>query len=145
MNLFRIPIAGWRKCVHEAASFESRGEYAAAGVLDVSAVVVWWLRNDPAFLRISTPVGNFEPDFVYLANYGGVERHGILEIKGGIFWDGEGSEARIKSDAAIRWIEAVNSLGGKKWQYATVLDSDAILAGSLEELLRNALAAQPAP
>ena len=68
MNMFRIPIGGWNKCLHEAAAFESRGEYAAATILDSAAVVDWWFRNDPARFRIPTPVGNFEPNFVYHAN-----------------------------------------------------------------------------
>jgi hypothetical protein len=145
MNMFRIPISGWRKCLHEAAAFEGRGEYAAATILDNAAAVEWWFRNDPALFRIPTPVGNFEPDFVYLAKHSKDPVYGLLEIKGEIFWDGEGSDPRIKSEAACRWVEAANGAPsqGPQWEFAVVLDTDALEAGSLEELRRNALVAGP--
>jgi hypothetical protein len=143
--MFRIPIGGWNKCLHEAAAFESRGEYAAATILDRSAAVDWWFRNDPARFRIPTPVGNFEPDFVYSASRSKTATYGVLEIKADIFWNGEGSDPRIKSEAACRWVEAANAaaIGGPCWEFAIVLDTDAIAAGSLEELRRIALMAAP--
>lgn len=144
MTAFRIPIGGWRKCVHQAAAFESRGEYATAIILDNSAAVQWWFRNDPVVLRLPTPIGNFEPDFVYLRIEEGIETYGLLEVKGGIFWDGEGSDSRIKSEAACRWIEATASAeAARTWEFAVVLDVDAIAAGSLEELRANALVGAP--
>lgn len=145
MSAFRIPITGWRKCLHEAAAFEGRGEYAAALILDNSAAVDWWFRNDPALFRIPTPVGNFELDFVYLLKGSGAHVYGLLEVKGEIFWDGQGSDPRIKSEAACRWVDAANSAAtdGQRWEFAIVLDTDAIEAGSLEELRRNALVAAP--
>jgi hypothetical protein len=145
VNLFRIPIAGWRKCLHEAAAFDGRGEYAAATILDTSAAVEWWFRNDPPLFRIPTPVGNFEPDFVYLANRSKAQVYGVLEVKGEIFWDGVGSDPRVKSEAACRWVEAANTepSAGPQWEFAIVLDTDAIEAGSLEELRRNALVVGP--
>ena len=100
MTLFRIPIGGWKKCVHEAAAFETAGEYAAAKLLDGASVIVWWLRNDPPILRIPSPMGYFMPDIVYLAHRDNGQCHGALEIKGDIFWDGEGSEARHEQN---RW------------------------------------------
>jgi Endonuclease domain len=143
--MFRIPISGWRKCLHEAAAFESRGEYAVATILDHSAAIDWWFRNDPARFRIPSPVGNFEPDFVYLAKRSNDEAYGLLEVKGEIFWDGEGSDPRIKSEAACRWVEAANAAdaGGPAWEFALVLDTDAIDAGSLEGLRSVALVAAP--
>ena len=65
MSLRRIPIKGWKKNVHVAAAFDTPGEYATACVLDSSTAIEWWLRNDPAQMRVPTPVGFFEPDFVY--------------------------------------------------------------------------------
>ena len=100
MNLFRIPIRGWTKCVHDAAAFESRGEYAVAHLIDDAATVVWWVRNDPAIFRIPTPIGYFEPDFLYLVERGGPPTYGILEVKADVFWDGLGFDARVKADAA---------------------------------------------
>jgi len=144
LNLRRIPISGWSQCVHEVASFESEGEYCAATVLDNSKAVNWWFRNDPVVLRIPTLVGYFEPDFVYLAERAGKVCYGIMEIKGGIFWDGEGSTPRLKSAAARRWVQAVNEAGAEQWEYSLVLDCDAVGAGSLEELLRNAQEIEPA-
>ena len=145
MNLYRIPIRGWNKCLHEAAAFEGRGEYAAAAILDASAAVEWWFRNDPPVLRIPTPVGYLEPDFVYQARRDGVDVFGALEVKGEIFWDGEGSEPRIKAEAAGRWVAAVNAAADDRsqWEFAVVLDTDAVSAGSLEELRKNALFANP--
>ena len=141
----RIPISGWDKCLHEAASFDSRGEFEAAVILDGSAQVEWWLRNDPPLFRISTPVGGFEPDFVYLAKRNGQHFQGILEIKGGLFWDAPRDPARLKSEAAGRWVKAANvaDAGQVKWEFATVLDTDAIAAGSLEQLRKNALFSYP--
>ena len=143
MNMYRIPITGWRRCLHEAAAFDGRGEYAVAAILDSSAAIEWWFRNDPARFRIPTPMGNFEPDFVYLGkSTDGV--YGLLEVKGEIFWDGEGSDARIKSEAARRWVAAANDASGdSRWEFAVVLDTDAIDAGSLEELRQIALIAAP--
>jgi hypothetical protein len=69
----------------------------------------------------------------------------VLEIKGEIFWDGEGSDPRVKSDAACRWIEAVNAIkiDDTSWEFAIVLDTDAIDAESFEELRNNALVSAP--
>jgi hypothetical protein len=143
--MYRIPITGWRQCLHEAAAFDGQGEYAVATILDNSAAVEWWLRNDPARVRIPTPVGNFEPDFVYRTNMPQGSVYGLLEVKGEIFWDGEGSDARIKSEAARRWVAAANGAGSGDgpWEFAVVLDTDATEAGSIEELRRIALIAAP--
>jgi hypothetical protein len=146
VKLYRIPIGGWKKCLHESAAFDGRGEYAAARILDRSRAVEWWLRNDPPLLRLPTPIGYFEPDFVYRAKSTDNQSvHGLLEIKAEIFWDGEGSDARVKSDAACRWIEAANSAAseGEKWEFAIVLDTDAIDTGSFEQLRKSALVAAP--
>ena len=139
-SLRRLPIGGWRRCVHEAASFESPGEYKAALLLDASASVSWWIRNDPVIFRIPTPVGYFEPDFLYRAREKeGIDLTGILEIKGAIFWNGEGSRPRIQADAACDWVEAVmRAFADQKWRFAAVLEQDAFEASSLEAMLANA-------
>ena len=136
MKLHRIPITGWRRCVHAAAAFESPGEFRAACLLDVSDTVDWWLRNDPADFKIPTPAGAFEPDFLYSFSRDGQHRMGILEVKGNIFWNGEGSIARIKSSSACAWVRAVEkSAHQQKWSYALVLDQDAREATTLEGML----------
>ena len=143
MNLRRIPISGWKRCVHSCAVFDSEGEFHAADLLDKSAAVEWWLRNDPSIFKISTPAGDFEPDFLYSAKRGSSDVFGILEIKGGIFWNGPDSLARIKSGAARKWVASVNRNSAQKWEYAIALDVDALSANSLEELRRNALEIEP--
>jgi restriction endonuclease len=140
MSLYRIPITGWRKCVHEAAAFETKGEYAAAILIEDSTSVVWWFRNDPPRIRIPTPIGHFEPDFVFLTNRNRQERYGILEIKGDIYWDGEESEARIKAKATLEWIKTINATSPMIcWEFAVVLDQDAIEATSFEGMLAQPL------
>lgn len=145
MSLFRVPIRGWRKCVHEAAAFDSAGEYGAATLLDDAGIVFWWLRNDPVLFRIPSPAGYFEPDFIYRAVRGGREVLGALEVKSDIFWDGPGSEARLKATAAGEWVRVINEAGpAVPWELAIVLDQEALTARSLEELLSVALARFPA-
>jgi hypothetical protein len=144
LTLRRIPIGGWVKCVHEAAAFESKGEFSAATLLDTSQAIIWWLRNDPPVIRIPSPLGWFEPDFVYLAARGKDAIYGLLEVKGEVFWDGEGSEARVKAAAATEWVEALDAAGPRiKWEFAVVLDQDAINAKSFEGLVRCSLAMMP--
>lgn len=140
MSLYRIPIGGWKKCTHQAAAFDSRGEYAVACVLDRSATITWWLRNEPPFLRIPTPIGHHEPDFVYSTGSKDHERIGILEVKGDPFWNGPESNAQIKARAACQWVRVVNEIvSTSKWEYLLVLDQDASKAGSFEELIKTAL------
>lgn len=137
--LRRVPISGWQRCVHEAASFESPGEYKAACLLDTAANIGWWIRNDPVVFRISTPVGAFEPDFLYLVKKSGSYAMGILEIKGEIFWDGEGSRPRIQADAACEWVRAIKGARiDLVWEFAAVLEQDAFEASSIEAMLTNA-------
>jgi hypothetical protein len=144
VTLKRVPIGGWKKCVHLAASFESKGEYAVAWTLDQAAAIVWWFRNDPPVLRIPTPAGFLEPDFVYLAKRDGREAMGALEVKGEIFWDGDGSDARIKAEAACEWVKIVSqSHKTKPWEFAVVLDQDAMAANSFEALRKVAVLACP--
>jgi hypothetical protein len=144
MTLFRVPIRGWKQCVHESVAFESAGEYAAANLLDDAAVVLWWFRNDPPIFRIPSPAGNFEPDFVYRATRDGQEVFGALEVKSDIFWDGPGSDARVKAAAAGEWIRTINEARPEvPWELAVVLDQEALAVHSFEELLKGALVRFP--
>lgn len=138
VTLRRIPISGWRRCIHEAAAFDSAGEYAAALLFDDSPKISWWFRNDPPLLRIPSPAGYFEPDFVYLASRDGAQTLGILEIKADVFWNGEGSEARIKANACREWVRTINETSPSVlWEFGVVLDQDAINSTSFE-VLRDA-------
>jgi len=138
-TLRRVPIAGWKRCVHEAASFESPGEFKAATLLDAAIQVEWWLRNDPPLLKIPTPIGYFEPDFVYRISRPTGAMMGLLEIKGESFWDGEGSVARIKADSACAWVNAIqHSKATELWEFSVVLEQDVLEAASLEAMLTNA-------
>jgi hypothetical protein len=140
VNYRRIPFRGWNKCTHAAAAFDSRGEYAAALCLDGASSVLWWLRNDPPVLRIASPAGFFEPDFLYARRVDSKWVYGILEIKGDIFWDGEGSEARLKANAAEEWVRAINAVGPEtSWEFAVILDSDAETTTSLEAMRNSRL------
>jgi hypothetical protein len=141
-KLRRVPIIGWQRCTHEAASFESPGEYKAACLLDAASGIEWWLRNDPVIFKIPTPVGYFEPDFIYRT--ASDPRMGILEIKGAIFWDGEGSLPRIKAETACAWVRAIREAHCTElWQFAAVLEQDALEANSLEAMLSNAQRREP--
>ena len=131
VTLRRIPIRGWQRCVHAAASFESAGEFKAACLLDASSSIEWWLRNDPALMKIPTPAGNLEPDFVYQLTTGGL---GALEVKGEVFWDGQGSVPRIKAAAACAWAAATDTAPSAGWEFTVVLEQDVLSANTFEEL-----------
>ena len=111
----------------------------AACLLDVAEQLDWWLRNDPALLKIPTQVGYFEPDFVYRRHRSGAVIMGILEIKVEVFWDGEGSDARIKASAACAWVSAIQAAKTKeRWEFAVVLKQDYCEATTLEAMLAHA-------
>ncbi|MBX7135121.1 MAG: DEAD/DEAH box helicase family protein [Fimbriimonadaceae bacterium] len=131
-SCIRVPIKGWAKCVHAAARFDTEGEFLTAMVLDQSKSVDWWARNDPAVVRIPTPIGAFEPDFIFRQTNG---RHVALEIKGSVLWSPTDSDARVKSRAAVRWVEKLNGVSEGSWGYALVLDDDVRGVGSVEELI----------
>ena len=140
MSLRRIPIRGWKKNVHVAAAFDTQGEYATALVLDASAAIEWWFRNDPAQVRIPTPVGFFEPDFVYKRAGEQPDRFGLLEIKGEFLWDGPESRERIKSAAACAWADAIARAETQvRWDVAVTLDQDARGAATFEDLISDAV------
>ena len=56
--------------------------------------------------------------------------------KGEVFWNGEGSMPRIKADAACAWTSALMKAStSEKWEFAVVLEQDALEAKSLESML----------
>jgi len=128
-------MTGWKKCVHEAAAFDSQAEYAVACTLDSSANIDWWFRNDPALLRIPTQIGFLEPDFVYKRKTTGTDSlFGVLEVKGDIFWDAEGSDPRVKAAAASNWAQAASTSTETQWEFGVILEQDAKSSTSVEEL-----------
>jgi hypothetical protein len=135
----RVPIAGWKRCVHEAASFDTPAEFHAACLVDDSPEVEWWFRNEPAQVRIPTPVGGFEPDLVYgRRTTDGIEIC-LLEVKGEFLWDGEGSKPRIQASTACEWVRAIRSTGkGPQWSFAMILEQDVLEASSLAAMVKNA-------
>lgn len=132
----RVPIGGWNKCIHNSARFDTRGEFLTAVILDQSKAVEWWARNDPPRIKVPTPIGGFEPDFFYATADGDC---GVLEIKGDVLWSPEGSDARIKSEAAKNWVDSINAVNNAAvWKYALVIDDDILGKVALEELLKVA-------
>lgn len=127
-----VPISGWQKCVTEAAPFDSAGELSAAKALDRSDTVSWWSRNLPGAFSISTPAGNYSPDFLFAGNFAGGNQI-LLEIKGEFLAVGDQSEANIKAKAAKTWCAAMTAQGSP-WQYWLVLDREAKTCQTIEDL-----------
>ncbi len=129
-----IPVTGWTKCPHEAVTFDSAGELAAAKVLDRSEGVDWWTRNLPRSFGLVTPAGNYYPDFLLVCK---LEDGGqvLLEIKGEFLAVGEQSEANLKAKAARAWCAAMTA-NGVPWQYWFVLDRDAQACQTVQDLRR---------
>ena len=66
------------------------GEFNAARLLDLSGSVDWWLRNDPPLLQSQRLSATSSRILCYRIRRSNIITMGILEIKGEIFWDGEG-------------------------------------------------------
>jgi hypothetical protein len=140
MSLFRVPIRGWKKCVHEAALFDTSPEFHAANILDSEKSVVWWMRNEPVKVRIPTPAGYLEPDFVYMTVSGGQKKMCLLEVKGEHLWNGPGSAARIKAAGAAAWAKAISDAQlDTIWQFHEVLGQDVKAAMTLGAMLDQAV------
>ena len=119
----RRPYRGWKRCLVDFVVFDTLPKLLAARSLDASADVRWWMRNDPVVFRIDTPVGAFEPDFLYERAKEPIR--GILEVKGDFLWDGPNSKDRRKAQAACSWTTAVNAASdGPQWEFALVIDDD---------------------
>jgi hypothetical protein len=115
--------------------FDTPNEFLTAKVLDQTDGMVLWLRNDPASLVIPTPVGNFEPDFIYVRSVGGTIRNGILEIKGEFLYEAPEQKDPIKVRAACEWVQRANDGGADaKWEFALVFDADVKGCVSLSDL-----------
>ena len=140
MNFVRVPIKGWKRCVFEAAAFETEPEFQAAKLLDSDKSVAWWLRNDPVVIRIPTPAGFLEPDFLYAAQFGNSKRMRVLEVKGEHLWNGPGSSARIKAAGAAAWVKAIYEAAVEpKWEFHEVLGQDVMRSATLGAMLDQAV------
>ncbi|MDD1449784.1 hypothetical protein NHF48_000735 [Sphingomonas sp. H160509] len=140
MSFVRVPIKGWSKCVYEAASFESNPEYCAAKLLDADSSVIWWLRNDPVRLRIPSPAGFLEPDFLYSKTINGRQVIAVLEVKGEHLWNGPGSVARIKAAGAKAWARAIaEAKVDPEWHFHEVLGQDVESSHTLASMLDKAV------
>ena len=140
MSLFRVPISGWKRCVYEAALFESAPEFHAAKILDSDSSVTWWLRNDPVCVRIPTPAGYLEPDFIYQTSKDHIHRMCLLEVKGEHLWNGPGSSARIKAAAAVAWAAAISEANvSPSWEFYEILAQDVKASNTLGVMLDKAV------
>lgn len=138
-RLRRVPVKlPWRKCLQDTARFDSLGEVYAARVLDDASEIAWWARNDPARVKLQTPIGGYWPDFVaQLAESGGLL---LVEIKGWDFWVPSDSDPRVKAKAADEWASTINESDHPLTaEHLVVLDVDAQDAGSLDDLRRVAV------
>ena len=133
-SMFRRLIGGWRQCTHSAVAFDAGGELGLAQLLDKAASVAWWSRNDPPRLRIPTPIGFYEPDFV-VGFKGEPARHLLLECKRADFWKPPESDARVKARAADAWAVAVGR-PADRWEHWVVLDADVPHCQVLDDLER---------
>lgn len=123
-KLQRLPIGGWKRCVHTAAVFDVEPEWSLAQVFDRNKAVEWWVRNDPPRLRIPTPIGYYEPDFIVRLKQPAGHTM-IVEVKRGDLWTSIDSDPRVKARAADAWCAAVNAgTGTKLWSHFIVLDCD---------------------
>jgi hypothetical protein len=102
---FRLPIGGWKRCLHELAHFESRPEFEMAYRLDRMQGVDSWLRNDPGQLVVQTLAGTTRPDFVVWLEDG---RLLLLEIKGEHLWEPKRSESWVRARDLRLWLRAAN-------------------------------------
>jgi superfamily II DNA or RNA helicase len=119
----RMPIGGWKRCVHFAVPFDAYHEFTVARCIDRCGEVDWWLRNLPNLLTLDTPAGRYSPDFAVFLNVGG--KRILLEVKGDVFAGSGESTAQQKKRAAELWCDAVSKASTNTWEYWFLLDSDA--------------------
>jgi superfamily II DNA or RNA helicase len=135
-SLLRLPIGGWQRCVYDLAVFDSSQECKVAQILDRDSAVQWWVRNDPPRVKIATPIGNYEPDFVgCIHTAGGQTLYVMIEVKRSDYWTPVDSDARVKARAANAWCAALHDAGARpSWEHWVVLDADVSRAESLADL-----------
>lgn len=131
-----IPFKGWIRSIFEAVPFDQVNELKIAKIIDRSEEVTWWFRNLPGMITLPTPAGNYSPDF---AIFFSIEDSSVLlEIKGDIYYGNENADATIKANAAKEWCNAQTAASGKQWQYWFLLDSDADICMTFDDIRDNA-------
>ena len=120
------PYEGWAKSFYPSASFDSwSAEFRLAVLMESSAQVSAWARitNDvPLAISYSTGAATrtYIPDFIVLDGEG---THWVVEGKA----DGEMTDAIVlaKRDAAVAWVNTVNTSGKcpNKWGYVLASES----------------------
>lgn len=131
-----IPFKGWVRSVFEAVPFDQVNELKIAKIIDRSAEVTWWFRNLPGMITLSTPAGNYSPDFAIFFKVDG--KNVLLEIKGDIYYGKDDADATIKANAAREWCKAQSAASGHVWEYWFLLDSDADICDTFDDIRDNA-------
>ena len=131
-----IPFAGWCRSAFEAVPFDQANELKIAKIIDRSEEVDWWFRNLPGMLTLPTPAGLYSPDFAIFFIV--KEKNVLLEIKGDIYFGNESGDANVKANAAREWCRAQSEASGKKWEYWFLLDSDADICMTIDDIRENA-------
>lgn len=135
-----VAIGPWARCVFEACIFDNYPEFRTARAIDRTESVAWWTRNDPPLFVIPTPVGGFQPDFLYIRNKSDLVVHGVLEVKGDFLWKSPEQPDRIKARAAGEWVRKANEISPEEpWEITVVSDQEAEDATVLGDLLNAPL------
>lgn len=131
-----IPFKGWVRSLFEAVPFDQVNELKIAKIIDRSEEVTWWFRNLPGMITLPTPAGAYSPDFAIFFSIN--EMNVLLEIKGDVYYGSDNADATIKANAAKAWCEAQTAASGKPWQYWFLLDSDADICMTFDDIRENA-------
>ena len=131
-----IPFKGWTRSIFEAVPFDQVNELKIGKIIDRSFEVTWWFRNLPGMITLPTPAGNYSPDFAIFFSVDNLNV--LLEIKGDIYYGKEDADATIKANAAKEWCRALTEASKKPWQYWFLLDSDADICNTFDDIRENA-------
>lgn len=131
-----IPFSGWLRSLLEAVPFDQVNELKIAKIIDRAAEVTWWFRNLPGMITLPTPAGNYSPDFAIFFSID--DKNVLLEIKGDVYYGYDDADATIKANAAREWCKAQSLASNRTWQYWFLLDSDADICDSFEDVINNA-------
>ena len=87
-------------------------------------------------ITLPTPAGNYSPDFAIFFSVN--DMNVLLEIKGDIYYGSESGDANIKANAAREWCRVQSDARGKPYQYWFLLDSDADICMTFDDIRDNA-------
>lgn len=131
-----LPFEGWRRSLYKFVPFDQVNELRIAKIVDRSEEVKWWFRNMPGLLTLPTPAGNYSPDFAIFLELDGARV--LLEIKGDVYYQERDGDATIKANAAKAWCKAQSEASKRIWQYWLLLDSDAEICQTFDDIQENA-------